>query len=159
MTHTSISMINQANLQRTQYLLQNYLRYLAQCPKGLDIRVSKAVLDIVSISLSNRTGYTEYDCNLIDRSGPLLAPAIWTTVNEIKQFPTDVSSKIYPVLYHQYFSPEGTAINFKQLFQRLEKEDIHLTKEDISVYLSNGEHMMSVLLFENRVISAMRACP
>ena len=159
MSYASIPKVKHANLLRTKYLLQNYPRYLSQCPKGLEIRVSKAVLEILSFSLSNRAEYDKYDCDLIERCGPLLPPAIQATVNEIKQFPIDVSSKIYPVLYHQYFTPEGTAVDFKQLLQRLDHEYNHLAEDDISLYLSNGERMMSALLFENRFISALDACP
>lgn len=158
-TSQAIFHLKHANLLRTKYLLQNYPRYLSQCPKNLEIRVSKAVLEILSFSLSNRTEYGEYDRDLIDRCGPLLPPAIRATVNEIKQFPIDISSKIYPVLYHQYFAPEGTAVDFKQLLQRLDHEYNHLAEDDISLYLSNGERMMSALLFENRFISALDACP
>ena len=52
-----------------------------------------------------------------------------------------------------------TAVDFKQLLQRLDHEYNHLAEDDISLYLSNGERMMSALLFENRFISALDACP
>lgn len=158
MTHPILLMLSQANLQRTKYLLRNYPRYLAQCPKGLDISISKAIMDILSFSLGSREHYAKADCDLMDRCGSFLAPAIQETANEIKSFPIDISSKIYPVLYHQYFSPEGTAIDIDQLSRRLTGEDIDLPAGEICSYLSDGERMMSALLFPTHLLSAMRAC-
>lgn len=94
----------------------------------------------------------------MDHCGPLLAPAILHAAGEIKGFPPDVSRKVYPILYWQYFSPSGTAIDIPQLLQRLKEEDFSLTDEEVTQRLSDGEKMMSALLFPSSFVTAMRAC-
>ncbi|MPM29254.1 hypothetical protein SDC9_75794 [bioreactor metagenome] len=154
----SVTNLELANLQRTQYLLCRYPEFLSQAPTRLDAQISKAVLDILSFSLCDREVFTQDDRDLMDHCGAFLAPALLRAAEEIKSFPIAVVSKVYPVLYHQYFAPEGTAIDLEQLSIRIEQEDCSLSAEEIQNHLTAGERMMSTLLFQNHFVTAMHAC-
>lgn len=158
MTYPSIKKLNQSNLMRTKHLLRNFSKYRALCPEGLEVQVSRAVLEILSFNLADREICTQSDFDLMDHCGSLLAPAIKGTVEEIRSFPFDVVSTIYPVLFHQYFDNDGPAIDPVQLRLRLIQEEIDLSVEEIQSYLLTGEQMMSTLLFPNKFVSAVRAC-
>lgn len=146
------------NLLRTQYLLRQYPVFLAQQSDNLDLQISKAVLSILSYSLSSKEAFTSEDCALIDRCGALLAPSIYAAANVIKSFPISISSVIYPVLFNQYLHNDGTAVSTEQLCLRLTSENIFMKDEEIQTYLHDGERMMSSIIFNNKFVSAMQAC-
>ena len=154
----SVRDLELSNLRRTRYLLRHYSDFAARQPPDLSLPVSQAVLEILSFSLADHADDSTEDYQLMDHCGPFLAPAILHAAEEIKGFPPDVSAKIYPILYWQYFSPNGTAIDIPQLLQRLKAEDLSLTDEEAARRLSDGEKMMSALLFPSPFITAMRAC-
>ena len=101
---------------------------------------------------------TENDYLLLDRCGPLLSPAVFHAAEEIRGFPTEIGREVYPVLYWQYFSPDGMAVDIYQLLLRLQVEELGLTKEAVEARLVQGEKMMAALLFPDRFVVAMRAC-
>lgn len=158
MDYFSITNLDRANLQRTQYLLRRYPEFLAQTPPGLEAQISKAVLDILSFSLCTREVFTQDDRDLMDHCGSFLAQALLRAAEEIKAFPIAVASKIYPVLYHQYFASGGTAVDLAQLSARLEQEECLLSEVEIQNCLTDGERMMSALLFQNHFVAAVHAC-
>lgn len=150
--------LEMANLRRTKYLLRHYSDFAARQPPDLSLPVSQAVLEILSFSLTDHTCDAPGDYRLMDHCGPFLAPAILHTAEEIKGFPPGVSGKVYPVLYWQYLTPDGTAADLPQLLRRLEAEKSSLTGEEAARYLADGEKMMSALLFPCPFVTAMRAC-
>ena len=147
-----------ANHCRAKYTLRDYAKYRAGCPNGLDIKISESVLEILSIHFSGCSRYSSADESLIERCGFLLVPAVNTAFDSIKSLPVSIMSEVYPVLYHQYFSPDGPAINSAQLAERLAAEGFLAHSGSISDLLGIGERIMASLLFPNRVIDALKAC-
>ena len=158
MTFPKASEIINANLQRTKYLLKNFERFQAQCPEGLALQTSKAVLDILSFSIGDRDRFSQADIDLMDRCGNMLAPAIRAAAEAMREFPVEVAEKVYPVLYHMYLSPDGSAIDTKQLMARLFAEDTQYTEQEVLEYLDTAERMMSALLFCNKYTLAVGLC-
>lgn len=126
-------------------------------PPELNIRISKSVLSILAFAMQHRQEYSQGDRDLMDNCGPFLSPAIWDALKEIREFPFEIASKIYPILYHQYFNTDGAAIDFIQLHTRLEQEHTEWNVEQLQELLTDGERMMSALLFRNRFLTAIRA--
>ncbi len=149
------SKLESANLQRTQYLLKAYPEYLASMPPEIDVKISKSVMSILAYSLRDRTVFSSAEFEIMDACGPFLPRAIQNAADVIRGFPEDISSKIYPVLYHRYLSDEGTSISLEQLALRLGKDELIFQPEEIQALLSDGERIMASLLFDNRLISAM----
>ena len=98
-------------------------------------------------------GTLKADYSLIDRCGPLLVPAVRQTLEQIREFPYDIAHILYPLLYHQYFSPEGIAIDCKQLSERLKNKDIILDDASLLDWLQKGDLAISALLFPNSFLS------
>ena len=156
MEHQSIINLREASLKRTRYLLTHLPQYTAQCPSSVDEQTSKAVLDILAHHYRYRETVSQADYSLIDRCGPLLVPAVRQTLEQIREFPYDIVAHIlYPLLYHQYFSPEGIAIDCNQLSERLKNEEIVLDDKSLLDWLQKGDSVMSTLLFPNSILSAM----
>lgn len=146
------------NLARTKYLLNRYPVFRAQIPQGLDLRISSAVLQILTFTLQERDVFTNRDCRLIDNCGPYLAPAMLETAGEIKRFPAEIAERIYPLLFHRYFDENGAAVSPEQLRKRLEPYGQKYGEDEIRKSLSAGEQMMAALLFANPFLTAMQAC-
>jgi len=155
MEHQSIINLREASLKRTRYLLTHLPQYTAQCPSSVDEQTSKAVLDILAHHFRYRETVSQADYSLIDRCGPLLIPAVRLTLEQIREFPYDIAHILYPLLYHQYFSPEGIAIDPVQLSERLRNEEIVLDNETLLNWVQKGDSVMSTLLFSNSILSAM----
>ena len=156
--HIMSQAMEQAYLRRTQYLLKHYRDFHARQPPNLPLSVSQAVLEILSFSWAGMAWDTENDYLLLDRCGPLLSPAVFHAAEEIRGFPTEIGREVYPVLYWQYFSPDGMAVDIYQLLLRLQVEELGLTKKAVEARLVQGEKMMAALLFPDRFVVAMRAC-
>lgn len=62
------------------------------------------------------------------------------------------------MLYWQYFSPDGPAVDTAQLLRRLKGEEILLPADEVHRRLADGERMMAALLFPYPFLSAMQAC-
>ena len=152
-----ITKIQETNLHRTRYLLSHYHQFSAQCSSSIDLRVSRAVLDILSYHFVHRDIYCQEDCDLIDHCGAILVPAVNQILEEIRFFPYEIAKTMYPVIYHFYFSPDGKATDLVQLSCRLEKESLFLEEEALRSWLDRGERAFSMLLFPNRMVAAMSA--
>lgn len=99
MEHPFAVNLKTTNLQRTRYLLAHFPQYTSQSPLSLDEQTSKAVLEILAYHFQYRELFTQVDRDLIDHSGPLLVPAVKLALEEIREFPMDISRVLYPVLY------------------------------------------------------------
>ena len=157
MEHPFAAKLRTANLQRTKYLLAHFPQYSSQSPLSLDEQTSKAVLEILAYHFQYREVFTQADRDLINHCGPLLIPATRLALEEMREFPVDLSSVLYPILYHQYFSPEGTAVDLTELLARLKVEELSLDEEKLRMRLQKGEQAMSALLFSNRFLSSLSA--
>jgi len=156
--HPAAMNLESANLKRTQYLLSHYPQYRAEASEDLDLKTSQSVLDILSYSLADREQITDHDFDLIDRCGSLLPPALMKAAESIRYFPHEISSMAYPVLYHQYFYPDGIAISTEQLHRRLIEEGTKIDFFSLPNALLTSEKIMTSLLFPNRFVYAMYSC-
>ena len=146
------------NLLRTRYLLKNYAKYHVNCPKTVDLQTSEAVMNILAFSFTPKHQYNSEDEHLMDNCGFLLSPAVGAALKQIKELPIVVSERIYPVLYRQYFDPDGPAIDSQQLLKRLKLEGTNqISSEEITKHLSEGERMMSSLLFQQNQLTLLKA--
>lgn len=155
MDHLPITNMKEANHSRTKYLLSRYHQFVAQSATVADIQVSRTVLDILSCHFMYRNVYTQEDRELINRCGVYLVPAIDCYLEEIRNYPYEIAKIMYPVLYYYYFSPDGKAIDFNQLRNRLQEENLSLSEEDLRIWLNRGERTFSTLLFPNPLLAAV----
>ena len=158
MNSVSVDALEQANLSRTKYLLKNYYLFFKQSDNQPELKISKAVMEILSFALSGEEHYSAADEELIDSCGLFLAPAILGALEEIRTFPYEVFSKVYPILHCCYFHPDGPAVDIHQLAYRISQQALLLTHEEIKQNLEDGERMMSSLLFHNKMICAIKSC-
>lgn len=149
--------IKEANLYRTKYLLSRYHQFAAQATSPVDTHVSCAVLDILGYHFLHRDVFTQEDRDLIDRCGVFLVSAINHILEEIKNYPHEIVEKMFPVLVHFYFSPDGKAVDLNQLASRLQEENLFLEEEALRSWLDRGEKTLSALLFPNRLLAATSA--
>lgn len=152
-----ISKIKETNLHRTRYLLSHYSQFSAQCSPSIDLRVSCAVMDILSYHFMYRDVFTKEDRDLIDRCGTMLVPAVNQILEEIRSYPYEIVKTLYPVLYHFYFSLDGKAVDLVQLSRRLKEENLFLEEEALRSWLERGEQVFATLLFPNRMVAAFSA--
>ena len=147
--------IKEANLYRTKYLLSRYHQFAAQATSPVDTQVSCAVLDILGYHFLYRDVFTQEDRDLIDRCGIFLVSAMDHILEEIKNYPYEIVEKMFPVLFHFYFSPDGKAVDLTQLANRLQEENLFLEEEALRSWLDRGEKTFSALLFPNRLVVAI----
>ena len=115
-------------------------------------------MGILSFALSDREHYSADDEELMDSCGLFLAPAIMGALEEIRTFPYEVFSRVYPILYCCYFHPDGPAVDMHQLACRVSQQALTLSYEEIKQNLEDGERIMSSLLFQNKILNALKAC-
>lgn len=155
MEYTSVLRIEEANLCRTKYLLSRYHQFMAQVTSAVDTQISCTVLEILGHHFLYRDVFAQEDRDLIDRCGTFLVPAIDHILEEIRDYPPEVVEIMFPVLFHFYFSPDGKAVDFTQLADRLKEENLFLEEEVLRSWLDRGERAFSALLFPNRMVSAV----
>lgn len=149
--------MKEANLHRTRYLLSRYHQFAAQSTSAVDAQVSSAVLDILGYHFLHRDVFTQEDQELIDRCGVFLVSAIDHILEEIRNYPYEIVEIMFPVLFHFYFSPDGKAVDFTQLANRLQEENLFLAEETLRSWLDKGERAFAALLFPNRLVAAVSA--
>ena len=153
----SVLNMKEANLHRTKYLLSRYHQFAAQSTSAVDTQVSSAVLDILEYHFLHRDVFTQDDQELIDRCGVFLVSAIDHILQEIRNYPYEIVEIMFPVLFHFYFSPDGMAVDFTQLANRLQEENLFLAEEALRSWLDKGERAFAALLFPNRLVAAVSA--
>lgn len=139
---------------RTEYLLNQLTVYKAQSPAGIELQTSRAVMEILKLYFRGKKGTTAEDQRMLDRCGPLLVPAVMEAAQMLKDFPIEIAEKAYPVLYHQFFHPDGIAADLGQLKKRMALEDIS-DENEIRENLTMAVIMLSSLLFAEPVSTAI----
>ncbi|WP_409967953.1 hypothetical protein RFF05_15600 [Bengtsoniella intestinalis] len=118
--------------------------------------MSKAILSILSAHFGSKPLLSQEDYGLMDDCGVFLIPAVLHALQEIREFPHGMGTLPYLLLYHQYFHPDGTAMDSTQLLSRLATEGLDKCL-DWDNQLKAGEQMLSALLFSSPYIRAMQA--
>ncbi len=135
------------------YLLENYHRYRQNQSSHLDVKTSNLILQIVAECLNSRPDFSDGDRALFDKSGALLCLGIQAALDEIRDLLWDAGQQIYPILWEQYFHPDGPAISTVQLQERLNAADTLLEISKIETLLKAGHNAMATLIFESKLLS------
>ncbi len=155
------SNLQAANIQRTIYLLDNYHRYRQNQSSHLDVKTSRLILQIVAECVNSRPDFSDGDRALFDKSGALLCLGIQAAMDEIRDLPWDAGQQIYPILWEQYFHPDGPAISTDQLQERLNAADTLLEMSEIETLLKAGHNAMATLILKASYchFGRIRYCP
>lgn len=142
-----------ANVERTRYMLLNYLSYSKQQPGNVDVKTSRSIIGIIADSMGNSPDFRDADKMLIDECGSVIFPGLFQILTEIREFPWGLGQNAYVILYEKYFHDDGDTTTL-QIKERLHESEITLSQVEIEEQLDIAERMMTALIFENKLLYA-----
>lgn len=144
-----------ANFQRTEYILNNYLHYKA-LEKHVENNVSHAFFDLVASQMEGKEEFDNQDKTLINKAGPYLLKTIDEAIDSIKRLPLEISNSVYPAIYYYYLFEVSKGTTKKVAELMLVNDQISVTEDEICQLLEKGIRMLSALLFDERYINAIK---